>query len=135
MLKKCAPALFDNPVNPHPGFHRIYYPKQEIMVKNGQKWLKNIYVVPLGSLAAPVCLSPRSEHLFSTILHVRVCSAYVLCSLACLLKVTLSDIYHEMLDCTVLMIAGYILLQNQSPVRYEMHSVYSRLSYQKILRK
>ncbi len=41
-------------------------PKQ---VDNEQTWLKNIYVVPLGCLVPPGCLSPHREHLFNTIRH------------------------------------------------------------------
>ena len=36
-------------------------------VKNVQKWLKNLYTVPLDPLIPPECLSPYRECLFSTI--------------------------------------------------------------------
>ena len=61
----CSPSSFWQPT---PKFWWNGHPKQiKKGVKKGEKWLKNIFVVPLGFLAPYVCLSPHRERLFSKI--------------------------------------------------------------------
>ena len=58
------PALSDNP---NPSFDGMDHQQPVKMGETEQKWLKNIYVVPLGFLIPPGCLSLYGMHLFSTI--------------------------------------------------------------------